>query len=110
MDKNIQLYVNVNPDGTIKKVVSGEPIVASENYHYYFLKPEKVANEAHLYKVVINNMVPELVLKDDIPGGFFVNEEWNVIEADYEEVADDPEQLQNPEAEPTEPPTEERAE
>ncbi|MFC4712221.1 hypothetical protein [Planococcus dechangensis] len=104
MAKDIQLYINVNPDGSIKKAVSGENIVASEDYDFFFMKPEEIANQIHLYKVVMNGMVKDLVLKDLVlkdeitpaalgeskeDDSFYVNEEWEVIDVEYEEIPEE---------------------
>lgn len=61
----IQVFVNVDENGNIKSVYSGKNIVMTEPYHYCFIKEEEIADEAYLYKVVINKMVPELVLKSE---------------------------------------------
>lgn len=63
MNESVQIYVNVNAAGHIQTVYSGKNIVMTEQYHYCFIGDEDIAENAHLYKVVINEMVPELVQK-----------------------------------------------
>lgn len=63
MGEGVQLYLNVNADGNITGTYSGKNIVATEQYDYFFIVNEETADKAGLYKVVIDNMKPQLVLK-----------------------------------------------
>lgn len=63
MAESVQLYINVNSDGNITGTYSGKNIVATEQYDYFFIVEESVADQAGLYKVEIENMKPRLVLK-----------------------------------------------
>lgn len=65
MGEGVQLYINVDAEGNVTGTYSGKNIVATEEYNYFFIVEEEVADQAGLYKVVINEMVPELVLKDE---------------------------------------------
>ncbi|MDE0582247.1 hypothetical protein ON064_04195 [Planococcus sp. A6] len=64
MGAPIQLYVDVNEAGEVKSVYAGKDIVATEQYDYFFIADEETANNAGLYKVVIEKMKPKLVLKE----------------------------------------------
>lgn len=64
MEEKVQLYVNVDSSGNIKSLYSGKNIVATEQYDYFFITDEETADRAGLYKVVIENMKPKLVLKE----------------------------------------------
>lgn len=63
MDDVVQLYVNVDQDGNVRGMYAGKNIVATEQYDYFFIVDEDVADQAGLYKVEIDNMKPRLVLK-----------------------------------------------
>lgn len=64
MGEPTQLYVNVTPEGFIRSMYSGKNIVATEQYDYFFITDEDTADNAGLYKVVIENMKPKLVLRE----------------------------------------------
>lgn len=64
MGEPTQLYVNVTPEGFIRGMYSGKNIVATEQYDYFFITDEDTADNAGLYKVVIENMKPKLVLRE----------------------------------------------
>ena len=62
----IQLFVNVDETGNIKKEYSGENIVAEDNYDYFFLTEKATIENLPNLKVVIGeNMKPQLVLKEE---------------------------------------------
>jgi hypothetical protein len=64
MEEQVQLYLNVNEEGHVRGMYSGKNIVATEQFDYFFIADEETADNAGLYKVVIENMKPRLVLKD----------------------------------------------
>lgn len=63
MNEPIQLYLNVDAEGNIKSAYSGQNIVATEQYDYFFIVDDETANTAGLFKVEIENMQPKLVKK-----------------------------------------------
>lgn len=64
MDDLMQVYLNVDENGFIKQVYSGYNIVALDAYHYFFLVEPAVEQAIATYKVVVNDMKPELVKRD----------------------------------------------
>ena len=65
MNEQVRIYVNVDDQGNIKLDYSGKDIVMTEPYHYCFMKDEEVAQNIARYKVVVEGMVPQLVLKEE---------------------------------------------
>lgn len=63
LDNRIQLYVNVNNDGTIKEHFAGSNIVPATNYNFYFMVEPEVADDVDAYKVVMNGLEAQLVKK-----------------------------------------------
>lgn len=64
MERSIQLFVNVDENGNIVDAQMGESIVATDEFNFFFLIDEEMANAIHSYKVVLNGMKPALVLKE----------------------------------------------
>lgn len=57
----MQVYVNVNPDGTIKDEVSGMKVIPESDYDYYFFLEQSKADNLVNFRVVIDeNMKPQL--------------------------------------------------
>ncbi|WP_422122937.1 hypothetical protein DHX103_14495 [Planococcus sp. X10-3] len=65
----IQLFVNVDADGNIKKEYSGENIIAEENFDFHFLTDQETVDNLPNLKIVMNGMKKSLVLKDEVGGG-----------------------------------------
>ncbi|WP_404466529.1 hypothetical protein [Planococcus rifietoensis] len=63
MENDLQLYINVDEEGNILFDYSGKNIVATESYDFYFMVNSEVADDIHLYKVVMQGMKPKLILK-----------------------------------------------
>lgn len=67
MNAQVQLFVKVDSQGSIKEVYSGRNIVMTEPQHYCFIVDEEVANAVAEYKVIIDeNMVPQLVPQEKV--------------------------------------------
>lgn len=64
MEKEIQLYVNVDANGKIMNLQMGQKIIPEEEWHYFFWIDAAAAEDVYGHKVVIKNMEPKLVLKD----------------------------------------------
>lgn len=64
MEDNIQLFVKVNENGEIIESYAGRNIIAVDQYDYFFLVEESMAEKINDYKVVINGMKPSLSLKE----------------------------------------------
>lgn len=65
MEESYRIFVNVDINGNIKGDYSGKEIVMTEPYHYCFIKSEEVAQNLHRYRVIVEDMVPQLVLKEE---------------------------------------------
>lgn len=65
MGESYRIFVNVDVEGNIKGDYSGKDIVMTEPYHYCFIKTEDVAENLHQYKVIVRDMVPQLIPKNE---------------------------------------------
>lgn len=64
MEEKVQVYINVNPDGSVKDEVSGMKVIPEADYDYYFfLEQEKADNLVNLRVVIDENMKPQLIEK-----------------------------------------------
>lgn len=66
MEKNIQLYVDVDAEGNIINAQMGVNIVQTDPFPFFFLIDEEMAAKISEYKVVLEGMKPKLALKDAI--------------------------------------------
>lgn len=65
MEEKVQVYINVNPDGSVKDEVSGMKVIPETDYDYFFFLEQEKANSLGGAKVVIDeNMKPQLVFQD----------------------------------------------
>lgn len=65
MEEKVQVYINVNKDGSVKDEISGMKVIPEADYDYYFFLEQERANNLGSYRVVIDeNMKPQLVLKE----------------------------------------------
>jgi hypothetical protein len=64
MEKQIQLFVNVDSEGNIITSYSGENIIAADPYEFFFLTNTQTVDSIDLYEVAITGMKPTLVLKE----------------------------------------------
>ncbi|PZX07888.1 hypothetical protein C7437_1011010 [Psychrobacillus insolitus] len=65
MEKQIQLFVNVDNEGNIITSYHGENIIAADPYEFFFLTDVQTVEDIGLYKVVMVGMKPTLVLKEN---------------------------------------------
>jgi len=63
LEKQIQLFVNVDSEGNIKMSYSGENIIATEPFDFFFLTDEETVNNLANYHVVMVGFKPTLTLK-----------------------------------------------
>lgn len=66
MEEKVQVYINVNPDGSVKDEISGMKVIPEADYDYYFFLEQERANNLGGYRVVIDeNMKPQLIEKTE---------------------------------------------
>lgn len=63
VEKQIQLFINVDSEGNIKMIYSGENIIATEPFDFFFLTDEETIDNLVNYKVTIVGFKPTLTLK-----------------------------------------------
>lgn len=63
LEKQIQLFVNVDNEGNIKMSYSGENIIATEPFDFFFLVDEEIVNNLTDYHVVMSGFKATLQLK-----------------------------------------------
>lgn len=66
MENKFQIYVNVDAKGEILTAQTGEKLTPAEEWDYYFLKEVEIAEDIYDYKVIIDNMKPQLILKSAV--------------------------------------------
>lgn len=59
----LQLFVNVDMNGDIIRVYSGENIIATDPYDFFFLVDQLTIDTLEQHKVVMNGFNAELQLK-----------------------------------------------
>ena len=63
VEKQIQLFVNVDDNGEIKMSYSCENVIATEQFDFFFLTDEETVNDLTNFKVAIVGFKPALALK-----------------------------------------------
>lgn len=63
VEKQIQLFINVDSEGNIKMSYSGENIIATEPFDFFFLTDEETVNDLVNRRVVMEGFKPTLAVK-----------------------------------------------
>jgi hypothetical protein len=58
------LFVNIDENGNVIEALFGQNIIPDREYDFFFYTTAEIAENAFDYKVVIEGMKPELVMKD----------------------------------------------
>lgn len=61
----VQIFVNVDSQGNIVEIFTGEKLVATESFDFYFFKNKQVAEDIDSYKVKLTGLKADLVLKEE---------------------------------------------
>lgn len=65
MNYKYQIFVHVDSEGNVTDYYGGYNSVATDDFHYFFLTDDiKVLQQADKYRVIIENYIPKLILKD----------------------------------------------